>query len=112
MGGTDPAGIKELIDLYITQTTSQLSELATAAQAAAHKDIERIAHKAAGASATCGMTAIVPILRELEKLGRENQAQFTPELVAQAKAALQQIVAFLDQFLATLNQPAQPETVR
>jgi CheY-like chemotaxis protein/HPt (histidine-containing phosphotransfer) domain-containing protein len=112
MGGTDPAGIKELIDLYITQTTSQLAELATAAQAAANKDIERIAHKAAGASATCGMTAIVPILRQLERLGRENQTQSTPELVAQAKAALQQIVAFLDQHLATLNQPAQPEVAR
>jgi CheY-like chemotaxis protein/HPt (histidine-containing phosphotransfer) domain-containing protein len=105
MGGTDPAGIQELVELYITQTTSQLKELAAAAQAAASKDIERVAHKAAGASATCGMTAIVPLLRELEKLGRENQPQQTPQLVAQADAALRQIIAFLDQYLATLKQP-------
>jgi hypothetical protein len=33
-------------------------------------------------------------------------------LVAQAKVALEQIVAFLDRYLATLNQPAQPEIAR
>jgi CheY-like chemotaxis protein len=112
MGGTDPAGIKELIDLYVTQTTAQLKELAAAAQSAACKDIERVAHKAAGASATCGMTAIVPLLRQLEKLGRENQPQTTPDLVAQAEQALRQIVAFLDQYLTTLNHPAQTEPSR
>ena len=112
MGGTDPAGAKELVDLYITQTTGQLKELAAAAAAAAAKDLERIAHKAAGASATCGMTAIVPLLRELERQGREGHLEQAPELVAQAETALGQIIACLEQHLATLAQPPRSGSTR
>jgi CheY-like chemotaxis protein/HPt (histidine-containing phosphotransfer) domain-containing protein len=106
MGGTDPAGIRELVELYLTQTKGQLNELASAAAKGAAKELERVAHKAAGASATCGMTAIVPLLRELEKLGRENHPDQAPPLVARAQEALSQISAFLDDHLASLNQPA------
>ncbi|MCL4180509.1 MAG: Hpt domain-containing protein [Verrucomicrobia bacterium] len=106
MGGTDPEGIRELIELYRTQTSGQLKELAAAASASAAKDLERIAHKAAGASATCGMSAIVPLLRELEKQGRENHLDQASERVAQAEAALSRINAYLDQYLASLVQPA------
>ncbi len=84
-----------------------LKELAAAVSANAAKDLERIAHKAAGASATCGMSAIVPPLRELEKQGRENQLDQASERVAQAETALSQINAYLDQYLAALVQPAQ-----
>jgi CheY-like chemotaxis protein/HPt (histidine-containing phosphotransfer) domain-containing protein len=112
MGGTDLGGAKELVDLYITQTTGQLKELAIAAAAGAAKDLERIAHKAAGASATCGMTAIVPFLRELERKGRDGHPEQAAELVAQAETALRQIVACLEQHLATLAQPAPSESSR
>ncbi len=112
MGGTDPEGIRELIELYRTQTSGQLKELATAASAGAAKDLERIAHKAAGASATCGMSAIVPLLRELEKQGRENHLEQASERVAQAEAALSRINAYLDQYLASLVQLAQPPCSR
>jgi HPt (histidine-containing phosphotransfer) domain-containing protein len=112
MGGTDPAGIKELIELYLTQTSGQLKDLAAAAATGATRELERVAHKAAGASATCGMSAIVPILRELEKQGREHHPEQAPALVAQAEAALAQINTFLDQYLASLNQSAPSECNR
>jgi HPt (histidine-containing phosphotransfer) domain-containing protein len=105
MGGTDPAGIKELVELYLTQTKGQINELTQAAANGAAKELERVAHKAAGASATCGMTAIVPLLRELEKLGRENRPDQAPPLVARAQEALAQIDSFLDHYLASLNSP-------
>jgi CheY-like chemotaxis protein/HPt (histidine-containing phosphotransfer) domain-containing protein len=112
MGGTEPAGIKELVDLYLSQTKTQLQDLQVAVQNASCKDIERIAHKAAGASATCGMSAIVPILRQLEKLGRENNPQPALPLVAQAETALRLITEFLERYIATLTPAAQPEPSR
>ena len=36
--------------------------------------VARVAHSCAGASATCGMNSIVPLLRQLEHLGQEGEA--------------------------------------
>ncbi len=110
MGGTDPVGVKELVDLYLSQTAGQLKDLAVAARAGAAKDLERIAHKAAGASATCGMTAIVPIFRELEKIGREGRSDLATHWVAEAETALGQIIVFLNDNLEIPPLPLQPES--
>jgi HPt (histidine-containing phosphotransfer) domain-containing protein len=40
--------------------------------------VRRIAHSCAGASATCGMKRIVPLLRELERQGDEGKLTNAP----------------------------------
>src|SRR5207237_7167430 len=73
LAGGDEAGIRELTELYLTQTTEQLEHLKTAVESGAIPQVEHISHKSAGASATCGMNSIVPFLRELERQGHEGK---------------------------------------
>jgi len=80
-----------------------LQELRAAAEKSGSKEVERIAHKAAGASATCGMNAIVPTLRELERQGRENALKDAVLLVARAAKELERIRAFLDTYCKSLG---------
>ena len=96
LAGGDEVGIAELTDLYLNQTTEQLQSLKTAVEAGVVQDVERIAHKSAGASATCGMNSIVPALRELERQGREGKLSNAPALVEQASKELERIRAFLN----------------
>ena len=95
LAGGDEAGIRELTELYLTQTTEQLQHLKTAVESGAIPQVEHISHKSAGASATCGMNSIVPFLRELERQGHEGKLSGASALVTQASKELERIRAFL-----------------
>jgi HPt (histidine-containing phosphotransfer) domain-containing protein len=95
LAGGDEGGIRELATLYMTQTTLQFEELAAAVNTGAVKEVERVAHKSAGASATCGMNAIVPILRELERQGRDGALSDATRLMTRATKELDRIRDFL-----------------
>jgi len=69
----DPDNFRELVTLYLTQTSEQLEQLEAAVRAQATGEVRRIAHSCAGASATCGMRRLVPLLRELERQGAEEK---------------------------------------
>ena len=96
MAGGDEAGIRELIDLYFAQTSNQFEQLRVAVRENAPEEVERIAHKASGASATCGMNAVVPALRELERQGREGRLVDAATLVAHALKELERIRTYLN----------------
>ena len=96
MAGGDDSGIRELIDLYFAQTSTQFEQLRVAVQANAPEEVERVAHKAAGASATCGMNAVVPALRELERQGREGRLVDAATLVVHALKELERIRTYLN----------------
>ena len=104
MSGPDETSIRELTEMYVAQTTGQLKELKAAVEAGSAKDAERVAHKAAGASATCGMTQIVPLLRELERRGREGRLEDAVLLVTRASKELERIRSFLDTHLRSFGK--------
>jgi len=87
--------LKEIVDLYLTQTGEQVAELERAIQIGDPEEVKRLAHKTAGASATCGMLAIVPALRELERMGYEGHLDNAQALGAQARKELERISHFL-----------------
>ena len=95
-GGAETALLRELTDLYLRQTTEQIESLMVAVEAGAVREVERIAHKSAGASVTCGMNAIVPPLRELERQGHEGNLSGAAALVSQASKELERIRIFLN----------------
>ena len=70
----DPENLRELVTLYLSQTEEQLDRLEAAVQAGAAQEVRRLAHSCAGASATCGMRRLVPLLRELERAGFRRAA--------------------------------------
>jgi CheY-like chemotaxis protein len=89
--------LRELVELFFKQTAQQLAQLEAAARANKADDVRRVAHSCAGASATLGMTRLVPMFRDLEKQGASgtltNAAQVCENAVREFKV--------IQQYLAT-----------
>jgi HPt (histidine-containing phosphotransfer) domain-containing protein len=62
-------GLRELVEMFLKQTHKQFDQIQAAIRDNKADDVRRVAHSCAGASATLGMTHLVPRLRDLEKLG-------------------------------------------
>jgi CheY-like chemotaxis protein/HPt (histidine-containing phosphotransfer) domain-containing protein len=79
---------KQLIKDYLTQAEEILTDMKSVIHAGNFEDMRRLAHKLAGSSASCGMNAVVPTLREIEALSVSNSDQAFPlyeETVRQLK---------------------------
>jgi HPt (histidine-containing phosphotransfer) domain-containing protein len=92
--------LRELVNLYLTQTTGQMDQMIAAANANDAKEIRRVAHSCAGASATCGILRIVPILRELERQGDEGKLTSAVELCRQCAEEFARVKTILETHLA------------
>jgi HPt (histidine-containing phosphotransfer) domain-containing protein len=57
---------KELVNLYFTQADQIMRDLQKAIQDRSIDDVNHLAHKLAGSSLACGMSAIVASVRQLE----------------------------------------------
>jgi PAS domain S-box-containing protein len=68
----DPKMLQELVELYFAQATDLMNGLRGAINSGSAKDVNHFAHKLVGASLACGMSAMVPPLRELERRGKEG----------------------------------------
>jgi signal transduction histidine kinase/HPt (histidine-containing phosphotransfer) domain-containing protein len=90
-------GLRELVEMFLKQTHKQFEQMAAAIRDGSADEVRRVAHSCAGASATLGMTHLVPKLRELEKLGASG---VLPEADKLCEAALQEYVRVQD-FLKT-----------
>lgn len=91
-----PENLRELLELYLSQTAEQLEKLRAAVAAADAAEVRRVAHSCAGASATCGMRHLVPLLRELERQGRDGKLTDAETLFAQTTREFQRIRLFLE----------------
>jgi CheY-like chemotaxis protein len=91
--------LRELVTLYLDQTTTQLEQLEAAIHAHSATEVRRLAHSCAGASATCGMRRLVPMLRELEHKGFENKLDGAPAICQNAIREFERIRAFLEAHL-------------
>ncbi|HOX56557.1 MAG TPA: response regulator [Candidatus Paceibacterota bacterium] len=96
----DLDSVRELVTLYLTQTSEQLQQLEKAVQAGKPEEVRRLAHSCAGASATCGIRRLVPLLRELERRGVENTLANAADLSHQAGEEFQCVRDFLETYLA------------
>ncbi|HXM36376.1 MAG TPA: response regulator [Pyrinomonadaceae bacterium] len=88
--------LSEILDLYLTGTSQSLKRLTSAIQANDLHEVDSIAHSCAGTSATCGMVAVVPALRALEKVAREGSLDDAPALLEEAKKQFARICSFLE----------------
>jgi CheY-like chemotaxis protein len=88
--------LRELVSLYLTQTTGQIEQLKSAVAAVDPQKIRHLAHSAAGASATCGMVKLVPLLRELERQGYEEKLTSAPELCGEVVKEFTRIRDYLN----------------
>ncbi len=79
----DPENLRELVSLYLNQTVQQLEQLRAAVQADQAQEVRRVAHSCAGASATCGVTRLVTMLRDLEVQGLQGRLTSGAQLMEQ-----------------------------
>ena len=98
----NPEQLRELVAIYLAQANELIESLDLAIQAGSAKEVENLAHKFCGSSSTCGMTAIVPLLHELELSGRAGQLSDARQLQAQARKQLDHIQCFLADYLRSV----------
>ena len=97
--GDEPEEIKELMDLYLDQTTQQLQQLKRTIGSGVAIETERLAHTCKGASANCGMGGLAQVMFEIEKSAREGQFDGVSDLLAQAEKEFERIRVFLNENL-------------
>jgi HPt (histidine-containing phosphotransfer) domain-containing protein len=95
--------LRELVTLYLDQTTTQLEQLEAAIRAQSATEVRRLAHSCAGASATCGMRQLVPLLRELEHKSSENNLHGAAGICENANREFERIRNFLQAHLASCS---------
>lgn len=92
--GTEQS-VRELIELYLKQTTEQLAQLQNAIANSDAEAVRRLAHSCVGASATCGVTRLVPLLRELERMAHEGRLTNAHQVFDQAMREFSRVRDFL-----------------
>jgi CheY-like chemotaxis protein/HPt (histidine-containing phosphotransfer) domain-containing protein len=93
----------ELVNLYLSQTTEQLEHMRSALKGGDYVKLSRIAHSCAGASATCGMVGIVPILKELEHVAGVGDLAASVPLIDQTATEFIRIKTWLEAHPTLLN---------
>ncbi len=86
--------LRELVAMYFDQTQKQFVQMQEAISAGNADNVRRVAHSCAGASATLGMTHLVPHLRELEKLGASGSLTGAGEIWENAGRELARVREF------------------
>jgi signal transduction histidine kinase/HPt (histidine-containing phosphotransfer) domain-containing protein len=97
-----PEKLKRIIALYLRHTGERLEELKTAVEQESAGGVYAIAHKCLGSSSTCGMTAIVPALTELQRMGKAGDLDGAADQFNAAQEAFQKLKPFLELYLAQL----------
>lgn len=98
--GDDPEEVREIVELYLSETTKSIAKLHAAIAADDAAQVDLLAHNCVGSSANCGMTALIAPLRELERKGRENNLSGAARLVVQVSREFEHIESFLREQIA------------
>ena len=98
--------MRELVELFFKQTAQQLQQLEAASRANKADDVRRVAHSCAGASATLGMTRIVPMFLDLEKQGASGTLTNATQVCENAVREFKVIQQFLAAQLGPAETPA------
>jgi CheY-like chemotaxis protein/HPt (histidine-containing phosphotransfer) domain-containing protein len=93
--GGDQRKLRDLVTLYLHHITADLAKLRTAIETGLCREVERLAHSCAGASANCGMVGLVGPLRELELRARRGDMRDAARLHAEAEAVFQRTKTWL-----------------
>jgi CheY-like chemotaxis protein len=101
----DKDTLRELIELFIKQTTRQLSQLEVAVRGNKPEEVRHLAHSCKGASATMGMAPLAAIFYELEKMGRAGVIDGAPPLLVSAASEFTRVQNFLASMPAVAPVP-------
>ncbi len=95
VGGGNGPGVQDLVEFYLQKATAVIAQLKQNLAARDFQNLERAAHSLKGSSATCGMQAVVPALRQLEELSRTGQHDNLEPIMATIEMEFERIKSFL-----------------
>ncbi|HXH37787.1 MAG TPA: PAS domain S-box protein [Thermoanaerobaculia bacterium] len=98
---SDEGQLRDLVSRYLKQAGDSLAGLENAIQRNAPADVRQIAHKLAGSSSTCGMTAVVAPLSRLEQMGKAGELGNAAGMQAETCRQLERVRGFLDRYVKT-----------
>jgi HPt (histidine-containing phosphotransfer) domain-containing protein len=101
----DAGLMRELMNMYFGQADQIMLGLRQAIQTGTVVDVDRLAHKLAGSSLACGLSAIVPSLRQMEsgaKAGHLNGAEVS---MSEATTALELLRRAVQDYLRQYQSP-------
>ncbi len=98
---SDDDQLRDLVSRYLEQAGHALVSLDLAIQHGAAEDVRHLAHKLAGSSSTCGMTAVVAPLMRLEQMGKSGELGEAAGLHAETSRQLERLRRYLDGYLKT-----------
>jgi PAS domain S-box-containing protein len=99
VSGDDEELMQELIELYLGQMSENIEKLKSAVRAENPVELKLVAHKSIGSSATCGMAAIVPALRDLERADYDTESlNDAKPLIVRVEKEFECIKEFLEKF--------------
>ena len=87
--GGDTALMRELMDMYFAQADQIMPGLRQAIQTGAVAEVNHLAHKLAGSSLACGLSAIVPSLRRMEQGANAGHLNGAEASLAEAITSLE-----------------------
>ena len=95
----DPKDRDFLVGVYLQETANDMTRLKQAIEAGDASTVHRLAHGCAGASLSYGMSAVVPVLQQLEKKAKAGNLQNAAEDLTEAEKELESIKTFLKTYL-------------
>ena len=91
--------MRELMDLYFTQADEIMAGLGKAIDAGDVAQADHFSHKLAGSSLACGMSAVVPPLRQLERNAKAGHLRGAPDWFAQVGVQLEAVRRYMRDYL-------------
>ena len=104
--GGDETCIRDLVEMFYTQTSQQMKQIEQAVAAKDASTVGHVAHSCKGASATLGMARFAAVMLQLEKLGKSGSVNGAEALCAQAEREYAEIRNFLMAQPVLAGQPA------
>jgi HPt (histidine-containing phosphotransfer) domain-containing protein len=98
----EPARLRRLIGLYLTQAAPMLDDIDAAIRTNSSGDVARLAHKLVGSSMSCGVQAFTQPLQELQRISSEGDLSQANALFDNVRDKFPRVQSAFDQFLQTI----------
>lgn len=105
ISNNDPAEMKSMLQLYLTQTTEILHDVSSALETKNFEQLAQLAHKGSGSSSQCGMLTLAPLFLNLEQSGRTNSWEQNQSLCQQLQSEFVRVKDFIIRDFQLGTQP-------
>lgn len=111
LAGGDDDCARELLTLYLSDTSAQISLMVSGLAAGRADEVGRVAHTCAGSSSICGVDPLAALFRQLEQQARDNRLDELSDTLPLIVETFDQVHARLTKAIAaSSSEPIQERT--